>query len=101
MKACKNPYVKKWKPWTMKQEHLIRRALLTGLGGWKFPPEKEYECQEKGILPFYDTVMMAEHAMRELLRLKAKVAKFHAEKADAYHDSFVTENGPRSDEIFD
>jgi hypothetical protein len=94
-------YSVKWKALTLKQEHAIRKALLTGLSGWKFPFEEGHECQEKGWMPFYDTVAMAEQAMRELLRLKAKVAKFHAEKAEAYSESFVIEDGPRSDEIFD
>ena len=36
----------------------------------------------KGMYPLYDTVRMAEAAMQELLKLKAKVAKFQAAEAE-------------------
>jgi hypothetical protein len=88
----KNPWmVVKYKPLEKKEEHQIRRALLTGLNGWEFPPEKDHERQDKGFLPFFPTVHMAEQAMQELLKLKAEIAKVRADKAVEYSERFTEE----------
>lgn len=94
--AIKNAFLGKTKyrfyALTMEEEYKIRRLLLTGLGGHECPPEEGDERQCEGMYPLYDTVRMAEAAMQELLKLKAKVAKFQAAEAERYHIRYAEED---------